>query len=628
MPQDTPGPTPRAGSSPAPAPPAPAAKKGNGAARAAAPAPPPPARAPEEGAKISFPVATESIDRVVHAVQGRMTSGMAPAATALAFFDWLVHLANSPGKMNELAQNAVAKSLGFALYAARARFQPGQSDPPFIAPLPGDTRFASEEWRKYPFNLIHQSFLLGEQWWNYATKKVRGVSRHHQDMVGFAARQFWDMVAPSNYLLTNPDLVKATLEQGGANLARGFERLLADSQAQLAGQRPSLKTEFAAGKNLAVTPGKVVFRNRLIELIQYSPSTPAVHPEPVLIVPAWIMKYYILDLQPHNSLIKYLVDHGHTVFAISWKNPDAEDRDLGLQDYRQLGVNAALDAVGAIVPDRKVHGVGYCLGGTLLSIAAAAMAREGQPRLATLTLFAAQVDFEEAGEIMLFIDESQLLYLEDMMWESGYLDTKQMAGAFQMLRSKDLVWSRLVRTYLLGEEEKLNDLMTWNADATRMPYRMHSDYLRHLFLDNALAHSKYRVDGRPVALSDIRVPILAVGTVTDHVAPWKSVYKINLLTDTEVTFILTSGGHNAGIVSEPGKPRRSYQVSTTAATDKYVDPDAWIAATPKREGSWWPAWQAWLAGHSGAKAPPPATGNARAGFAPLGDAPGTYVLQP
>jgi polyhydroxyalkanoate synthase len=580
------------------------------------------------GAQMPFPAATESIDRVVHAVQGRLTSGMAPAATALAFFDWLVHLANSPGKMNELAQNAYAKSLGFALYAARNGFRPGQSDAPFITPLPGDTRFASDEWRKYPFNMIHQAFLLGEQWWNYATKEVRGVSRHHQDMVGFSARQFWDMIAPSNYLFTNPDLVKATMEQGGANLARGYERLLADWQAALAGQPPKPRTNFAVGKNLAVTPGKVVLKNRLIELIQYTPTTPTVHPEPVLIVPAWIMKYYILDLQPQNSLIKYLVDQGHTVFAISWKNPDADDRDLGFEDYRELGVEAALQAVEAITPGRKVHGVGYCLGGTLLSIATAAMARDGRDRLASLTLFAAQVDFEEAGEIMLFIDESQLLYLEDMMWEKGFLDTKQMAGAFQMLRSKDLVWSRLVRNYLLGEDETLNDMMTWNADATRMPYRMHSDYLRHLFLENALARGKFQIGGKTVALTDIRVPILAVGTTTDHVAPWKSVYKIRLLTDTEVTFVLTSGGHNAGIVSEPGRPRRSHQIATAAAGDKYIDPDAWAQATPKHEGSWWPAWQAWLAERSGAKVPPPATGNAKAGYAPLYDAPGTYVLQP
>jgi polyhydroxyalkanoate synthase len=649
MPQDIPGSTPAAPPSPArptpaQAPALPAAKKGEATAHPPAQPQPPakpspgaattaPAKSPSpapavEGSKLPFPLATESIDRVVHAIQGRMTSGLEPAAVALAFFDWYAHLANSPGKMNELAQNAFSKSLAFAIYAARAAAAPDKTEPPFIAPLAGDTRFASAEWQKFPFNLLHQSFLLGEQWWNYATKEVRGVSQHHQDVVGFSARQFWDMVAPSNYPFTNPDIVKATLEQGGANLTRGSERLLADAQAALAGQRPRLRTEYAPGKNLAVTPGKVVFRNRLIELIQYSPATPAVHPEPVLIVPAWIMKYYILDLQPHNSLIKYLVDQGHTVFIISWKNPGAEDRELGLEDYRALGVTAALDAIGAITPQRKVHGVGYCLGGTILSIAESAMARDGQERLASLTLFAAQVDFEEAGEIMLFIDESQILYLEDLMWESGYLDTKQMAGAFQLLRSKDLVWSRLVRTYLLGEDETLNDLMTWNADATRMPYRMHSDYLRHLFLDNALSRGQYRVEGRPVALSDIRVPILAVGTTKDHVAPWKSVYKIHLLTDTDVTFILASGGHNAGIVSEPGKARRSYQISSAAATDKYVDPDAWVQATLTREGSWWPAWQAWLAKRSGAKGPPPPLGNARAGLAPLGDAPGTYVLQP
>ena len=640
MPQDSTGPTPAAPALPprptpvakkgeASAPSQPPAKPSPGAASTAPPKPPSPAPAPAaEGSKLPFPLATESIDRVVHAVQGRMTSGLEPAAVALAFFDWFTHLANSPGKMNELAQNAFSKSLAFAIYAARAAAAPDTTEPPFIAPLPGDARFASAEWQKFPFNLLHQSFLLGEQWWNYATKEVRGVSRHHQDVVGFSARQFWDMVAPSNYPFTNPDIVKATLDQGGANLSRGTERLLADAQAALAGQRPRLRTEYAAGKNLAVTPGKVVFRNRLIELIQYAPATEKVHPEPVLIVPAWIMKYYILDLQPHNSLIKYLVDHGHTVFVISWKNPDAEDRDLGLEDYRALGVKAALDAIGAIVPQCKVHGVGYCLGGTLLSVAEAAMARDGQERFASLTLLAAQVDFEEAGEIMLFIDESQILYLEDLMWETGYLDTKQMAGAFQLLRSKDLVWSRLVRTYLLGEDETLNDLMTWNADATRMPYRMHSDYLRHLFLDNALSRGQYRVEGRPVALSDIRVPILAVGTTKDHVAPWKSVYKIHMLTDTEVTFILTSGGHNAGIVSAPGKARRSYQISTAAATDKYVDPDAWTVATLKHEGSWWPAWQAWLAKRSGAKGPPPPLGNARAGYKPLADAPGTYVLQP
>ena len=582
----------------------------------------------DAGPGFAFPLATESIDRMVHAVQGRATSGLSPAVVSLAFFDWLTHLANSPGKMNELAQNAVSKSLAFALYAARAAGPDGKDVPPFIAPLPGDARFASADWRQFPFNMIHQSFLLGEQWWNYATKQVRGVSRHHQDIVSFSARQFWDMMAPSNFPLTNPDIARATMEQNGANLDRGMKRLLVDVQAMLAGQVPRPKSNYAVGRNLGVTPGRVVYRNRLIELIQYAPATQAVHPEPVMIVPAWIMKYYILDLQSHNSLVKYLVDNGHTVFIVSWKNPGAEDRDLAMADYLELGVGAALDAVSALVPERKVHGVGYCLGGTLLSIAAAAMARDGDERLASVTLLAAQADFEEAGEIMLFIDESQVLYLEDMMWDTGYLDTKQMTGAFQLLRSNDLIWSRLVRTYFLGQDETLSDLMTWNADATRMPYRMHSEYLRELFLDNALARGRYRVKDRPIALSDIRAPILAVGTTKDHVAPWTSIYRIHLLTDTDVTFILTTGGHNAGIVSEPGRPRRSFQIARRAASDKFIDPESWRAAAPTREGSWWPAWREWLAAHSSAPVPPPPLGNETAGYPPLGNAPGSYVMMP
>jgi polyhydroxyalkanoate synthase len=378
---------------------------------------------------------------------------------------------------------------------------------------------------------------------------------------------------------------------------------------------------------VAITPGKVVLRNRLIELIQYAPATAKVRPEPVLIVPAWIEKYYILDLSPVNSLVKYLTTQGHTVFMISWKNPGPEDRDLALEDYRQLGVMAALDAVGAIVPGRNVHGVGYCIGGTMLAIAAAAMARDGDKRLASTSFFAAQTDFTEAGELMLFIDESQLAFLEDVMWEQGFLDSRQMAGAFQLLRSNDLVWSRGMRNYLLGEREPITDLMAWNADATRMPYRMHTDYLRGMFLQNDLAEGRFVAGGRPIALKDIDTPMFAVGTERDHVAPWHSVYKLHLLADTEVTFVLTSGGHNAGIVSEPGHPGRHYRLATRRSDQAYVDPDVWEADTPVREGSWWSAWSAWLAQHSGTPVPPPPMGAVGAGFAPVGDAPGTYVLQ-
>jgi polyhydroxyalkanoate synthase subunit PhaC len=410
------------------------------------------------------------------------------------------------------------------------------------------------------------------------------------------------------------------------NLVRGFHNWLEDLRRTLVNEPPAGLEAFQVGKIVAVTPGKVVHRTPLAEIIQYSPATEQVRREPIVIVPAWIMKYYILDLSPANSLVKFLTQQGFTVFMVSWKNPGAEDRDLGFDDYRQQGVLPAIEAAIAITGAARAHAVGYCLGGTLLGLTAAAMARDRDDRLASLTFLAAQVDFSEAGEMMLFINESQVAFLEDMMWERGYLDARQMAGAFQLLRSNDLVWSRMVRDYLMGERSMPIDIMAWNADATRMPYRMHSEYLRSLFLNNDLAEGRFKVDGRAIAIHDISRPMFVVATEADHVAPWRSVFKFHFLADADVTFVLTNGGHDAGIVSEPGHPDRHFRIGQHRHGEQYVEPEVWVADNPRHEGSWWPAWIAWLQERAGQLVPPPTLGQTRGKFAALEPAPGSYVL--
>jgi len=565
------------------------------------------------------------IDRFVHANEARLTAGLSPSSASAAYLDWAVHLANSPGKQAELVRKAMRKSIKFGSYLERIAL--GKQEDCCIEPLPQDRRFRAPEWQHMPYAAWYQSFLLFQQWWHNATTGVEGVSDHHQNVAAFSARQILDMFSPSNFAATNPEVLKATIQEGGMNLVRGFQFFLEDWERALVQKPPAGTKKFRVGKEVAITPGKVVYRNRLIELIQYAPTTKTVHAEPILIVPAWIMKYYILDLSPDNSMVKYLVDQGHTVFMISWKNPTEEDRDLGMNDYVENGVMEALEAVRTIIPNQKVHAVGYCIGGTLLSISAAALGRDGKDWLETMTLFAAQTDFTEAGELMLFIDQSQVSYLEDLMWDQGYLDTKQMAGAFQLLRSNDLIWSRMVHDYLMGERTPMIDLMAWNADATRMPFRMHSEYLRSLFLGNDFAEGHYNVGDKPATVSDIQVPIFTVGAERDHVAPWKSVYKINLLADTDVTFLLTSGGHNAGIISEPGHPHRHHRIATKHEGEPYVAPEEWFDMTKQRDGSWWPAWQAWLINHSRDQVKPPGMGKARAGYQPLCNAPGTYVLE-
>ena len=555
-----------------------------------------------------------SIDRVVHAAEARFTGSLSTISLALAYLDFAWHLANSPGRQIQLACRA------FELFEQLTKSEQ------WIRPSPQDWRFNDPAWDDYPFNVISQSFLLTEEWWREATTGPAGVAKSHDNVVSFAARQILDMYSPSNYAWLNPEVLRATVGQAGLNLVKGFYNCAEDlvSAAIGGGQDDD---HFVVGKTLAVTPGKVVFRNELIELLQYEPTTATVCPEPVLIVPAWIMKYYILDLSPENSLIRFLVTQGFTVFCISWRNPDAGMRDVSFDDYRRNGVMAALDTIRTICRNTKVHACGYCLGGTILAIAAATMARDGEDQLATMTLLAAQTDFSEPGELQLFTDESQLALLDDVMWRQGYLDSTQMAGAFQLLRSNDLIWSRLVKSYLLGKREQPSDLMAWNADATRMPYRMHSEYLHQMFLHNDLAEGRYVTAGESIALQDIHVPIFAVSTGTDHVAPWRSVYKIHLLNSGDITFVLTSGGHNAGIVSEPGHPGRYFRAMNRPSKGGYLSPDEWAMRAAKQNGSWWPAWVDWLKSHSGGELAPPPLGAPELGYPVLEDAPGSYVRE-
>ena len=556
--------------------------------------------------------AAAALDGAFHAALAPLSGGLSPISLLLAWADWSLHLMTQP-----------AQSARLALQAPRLLVE---------APAPGaeDLRFSHPGWAQWPFAPLVQAYLGAEAWWRDATA-LRGMTAHHQELARVFARQWLDTLSPANFALTNPEVLQRTAERFGGNFADGAA--IALDQWRLRQGLPPLQPSehpYQPGVDLAVTPGKVVHRNALVELIQYEARTPRVHAEPVFIVPSWIMKYYVLDLSPHNSMVRWLVSQGHTVFIVSWRNPDEGDALLDMDDYLQLGVFDPLSAIARLLPGAAVHACGYCLGGTLLSIAAAALARPQRVQraellapLASVSLLAAETDFSEPGEMGVLIDESQVAMLEDQMAERGFLSGRQMAGSFQFLHSRELVWSALTRERLLGERLRPNDLMAWNADVTRMPAAMHSEYLRRCYLRNELAEGLYPVEGEPVSLADIRQPVFAVGTEKDHVSPWRSVYKLHRLTHTELCFVLTNGGHNAGIVSEPGHPRRHYAMHTTRPGDPVRDADAWQARAARHEGSWWLAWHAWLLRHgSGRRVAARHIDSAAA----LCDAPGRYVL--
>ncbi|MBS0388188.1 MAG: alpha/beta fold hydrolase [Proteobacteria bacterium] len=538
-----------------------------------------------------------------------------------AWADWSLGLSLAPERQSALFQSALAygaDSLRFALQAMAATPAPTAN---------GDAGFAGASWEHWPFNVYAHTHQNLKDWSGEVLAAADGVSPENAQRLEFLRRQWLNLTSPVHYLPTNPELLEQTRREGGANLLRGAQHWIEDLARTLGGGAAPGTENFRVGEQVAVTPGKVVMRNELAELIQYSPQTDSVYAEPILITPAWIMKYYILDLSPHNSLVNYLVGQGHTVFMLSWKNPTAADRNLAMDDYVRLGFRAALDAVQAIVPGRRVHTVGYCIGGTLLSIAAAALARDGDTRIASITLFAAQTDFSEPGELSLFISPSQLAALEAQMQRDGVLSSESMGAAFALLRSSELIWAPAVNQYLRGQRAPLNDLMAWNADGTRMPCRMHSEYLERLYLHNELAAGTFTVDGKPVNLSQITVPMFVVGTETDHVAPWHSAFKTRALTrSNDYSFVLTSGGHNAGIISGPVNPKRRHRVYRWSDATAAASPDQYLADAQLQAGSWWPTWQQWLVAHSapGLVAPPP-LGNSAAGYVPLADAPGGYV---
>jgi polyhydroxyalkanoate synthase len=571
-------------------------------------------------------IQSDDMDRVLQAGLARVTHGISPVSLALAQADWALHLMASPGKWQRLLHLALGQQVRLAGYATRSGS--GYFARPCIEPLPQDQRFRHQAWQSWPYSLIQQGFLLNQQWWHHATTGIPGVSPQHERVVTFMARQLLDFCSPVNNVLTSPEVLDATIRERGQNIVRGVTNLLNDLERKAQQLPPPGSERFEPGKQVALTRGKVILRNRLLELIQYSPLTDEVQAEPVLCVPAWLMKYYLLDLSRQNSLVSYMVRQGHTVFMISWRNPTADDRDLGLNDYFWDGLIEACKAVQTIVPGEKINGLGYGLGGSLLQMAAAWYGASGDSPFNALTLLATQSDYSDAGELTLFVDDSQVAYQENLMWRQGYLDTAHLAGPFQPLRPTDLGFSRVIHDYLLGLRKPVTDLMAWNADATRMPYRMHSEALRGLFLHNDLYAGRFRLSGRTLALSTIREPVFALAATTDHVAPWPSIYKLRLVAQTDLTFVLTSGGHHAGIVSEPGHPGRQFRASRWAAGAPYTEPQQWYRETEPIDGSWWPAWHAWACGQNrGALVEPPAMGAPGRGYPALQAAPGSYVHQ-
>jgi polyhydroxyalkanoate synthase subunit PhaC len=487
---------------------------------------------------------------------------------------------------------------------------------------PKDKRFKHPHWSENAiFNFVKDSYLVAAKSILAAIREVKGMDEASARKVDFYTRQFVDALSPSNFITTNPEVLTTTLESGGQNLLRGLENLLADLErgnGRLAITMTDMKA-FRLGENIATTPGKIVYQNELIQLIQYTPSTREVRRRPLLIVPPWINKFYVLDLQPKNSLIKWAVDQGHTVFAISWVNPDEKLAEKGLEDYMLAGPLAALDAIESATEERGRNAIGYCLGGTLLASTLAYSAAKGDDRIASATYFATLVDFSDVGDMAVFIDEEQLASLERRMRERGYLDARDMATAFNMLRANDLIWSFVVSNYLLGKEQMPVDLLFWNSDSTRMPAAMHSFYLRKMYQQNLLAKpGGITLADTPIDLSKVQTPTFILATREDHIAPWKSTYAATRLYSGPIKFVLSDAGHMAGVISPPGTKYGHW-----ANDNLPLIPDEWFAGATSIQGSWWPLWDEWVTQFDAGRVPPREPGSGE--LPTIENAPGSYV---
>ncbi len=553
--------------------------------------------------------------------QAHETPALDPLNIGSAFMAMTARLMANPAKL-------VQAQLGFwqdymALWQSTARRMMGiETDRVIDAPA-SDRRFRDDAWRDNEvFDFIKQSYLLSARYVHDVVTHVDGLDAKTAQKVDFYSRQFIDAMSPSNFLLTNPEVLRKTLESGGENLVRGLNNLLGDlerGRGKLTIRMTDLDA-FELGENIATTPGKVVYQNELLQLIQYLPTTDQVLKRPLLIVPPWINKYYILDLRPKNSFIRWAVAQGHTVFVVSWVNPDARLADKGFDDYVREGILACLDAIERATGEREVNAIGYCLGGTLLGTTLALMAARGDERIRTATFFVSLLDFEDAGELGVFIDEEQLKSLEDKMNRRGFLDGSEMATTFNMLRANDLIWSFVVNNYLLGNEPFPFDLLYWNSDSTRMPARMHSFYLRKMYQENLLSQpGGISIDGTPIDLHRITLPAYFISTREDHIAPWQSTYRGMQLLAGPKRFVLAGSGHIAGIVNPPESGKYGHWINPD------LPPTAadWLLGATEMAGSWWPDWHRWVSDHGNDMVPPRQPGDHD--LAVIEDAPGSYV---